>query len=139
MCRLPLMAGAPSPLLSPVPASASLVQIHQTRTPDARDRYASKAMTPRQPFPALQIKRERVQALDALSLSVLALAYAIWMLWFLSGNERMRWPVALKNALSTAGAATQMVGSPTPPQGSLPPVGMTIDSTFGICAIRIES
>ena len=52
------------------------------------------------------------------------------MLWFFSGNERMRWPVALKNALSTAGAATQMVGSPTPPQGSLPPVPMTIDSTF---------
>ena len=38
------------------------------------------------------------------------------MLWFFSGNERMRLPVALKNALSTAGAATQIVGSPTPPQ-----------------------
>ena len=33
------------------------------------------------------------------------------MLWFLSGNERMRWLVALKNALSTAGAATATVGS----------------------------
>jgi hypothetical protein len=33
----------------------------------------------------------------------------------------------LENALSTAGAATQMVGSPTPPHGSLPPAGMTID------------
>ena len=38
------------------------------------------------------------------------------MLWFLSGIERMRLPVAAKNALSTAGAATKIVGSPTPPQ-----------------------
>jgi hypothetical protein len=30
--------------------------------------------------------------------------------------ERMRLPVAAKIAFSTAGAATQMVGSPTPPQ-----------------------
>src|SRR4051812_46958464 len=56
--------------------------------------------------------------------------------WFFSGTVRMRLPVALKNAFSTAGAATQMVGSPTPPQK--PPEGMTIDSTFGICAMRIE-
>src|ERR1700747_849899 len=60
------------------------------------------------------------------------LSHAIWILWFFSGNERMRWPVALKNALSTAGAATQIVGSPTPPQGSLPPDGKRIDSTLGI-------
>jgi len=46
------------------------------------------------------------------------------MLWFLSGKERMRFPVALKYALSTAGAATQIVGSPTPPHGSDPPVGI---------------
>ena len=46
----------------------------------------------------------------------LGLFHDIWMLWFFSGNERMRLPVALKNALSTAGAATQIVGSPTPPQ-----------------------
>src|SRR3954466_11460769 len=57
--------------------------------------------------------------------------------WFLSGTMRMRLPVALKNAFSTAGAATQMVGSPTPPH-TLPPAGMMIDSTFGISAIRIE-
>ena len=49
----------------------------------------------------------------------------------------MRLPVAAKNALSTAGAATQIVGSPTPPQK--PPEGMMIASTFGICAMRIES
>ena len=48
----------------------------------------------------------------------------------------MRLPVAAKIALSTAGAATQMVGSPTPPQK--PPVGMTIVSTFGISAMRID-
>ena len=36
------------------------------------------------------------------------------MLWFFSGNERIRLPVAAKIALSTAGAATQIVGSPTP-------------------------
>src|SRR5262245_59472892 len=48
------------------------------------------------------------------------------MSWFLSGIARMRLPVAAKNALSTAGAATKMVGSPTPPQK--PPDGMMIDS-----------
>ena len=58
------------------------------------------------------------------------------MSWFLSGNERMRLPVARANAFSTAGAATQIVGSPTPPQN--PPLGMMIDSTGGICAMRIE-
>src|SRR5262245_9378737 len=68
-------------------------------------------------------------------------AYAIAILWFFRGNERMRLPVALKYALSTAGAATQIVGSPMPPQGSLPPARpdcRTIDSTFGISAMRIE-
>src|SRR5262245_25486964 len=63
--------------------------------------------------------------------------YTIVRPWVLSGNVRMRLPVAAKYALSTAGAATQMVGSPTPPQK--PPDGMMIDSTFGICAIFIES
>jgi len=63
--------------------------------------------------------------------------YTIVMPWFFSGKVRMRLPVAAKNAFSTAGAATQIVGSPTPPQK--PPDGMMIDSTFGICAIRIES
>src|SRR5215831_17022078 len=59
------------------------------------------------------------------------------MLWFFSGTERMRLPVAAKNALSTAGAATKIVGSPTPPQN--PPDGIRIVSTFGICAMRITS
>jgi hypothetical protein len=46
----------------------------------------------------------------------------------------MRLPVAAKMALSTAGAATAMVGSPTPPQK--PPDGMTMVSTLrGIWAI----
>src|SRR5262249_11550878 len=58
------------------------------------------------------------------------------MLWFFSGIERMRLPVAAKNALSTAGAATKIVGSPTPPQK--PPDGITIDSTRGISLMRIE-
>src|SRR5215467_8529754 len=65
------------------------------------------------------------------------IAYTSWMPWFFNGTERRRLPVALKNAFSTAGAATQIVGSPTPPQTS--PEGMMIDSTLGICAIRIES
>jgi len=64
-------------------------------------------------------------------------AYTIWMPWFFSGNVRMRLPVAAAIAFSTAGAATQIVGSPTPPQD--PPDGMMIDSTLGIWAIRIES
>jgi hypothetical protein len=68
---------------------------------------------------------------------MLRMAYTIWMPWFFSGKVRMRLPVAAAYAFSTAGAATQIVGSPTPPQN--PPEGMMIASTFGICAIRIES
>ena len=41
----------------------------------------------------------------------------------------MRLPVAAKIAFSTAGAATAIVGSPTPPQK--PPDGITIVSTVG--------
>jgi hypothetical protein len=37
---------------------------------------------------------------------------------FLSGRLRIGLPVAAKMALSTAGATTQIVGSPTPPQKS---------------------
>ena len=44
----------------------------------------------------------------------------------------MRLPVAAKIAFSTAGAATAMVGSPTPPQK--PPDGITAVWTLGICA-----
>ena len=58
-------------------------------------------------------------------------------LWFFSGRVRMRLPVAAKMAFSTAGAATAMVGSPTPPQK--PPDGMTMVSTSGISAMRITS
>src|SRR5262249_14816571 len=68
--------------------------------------------------------------------AVASLHHANEMLWFFSGIERTRWPVAVKNALRTAGAATKIVGSPTPPQN--PPDGMMIDSTLGISAIRIE-
>ena len=55
---------------------------------------------------------------------------------FFSGNERTRLRVAPYNAFNTAGAATAIVGSPTPPQK--PPEPITIDSTFGIWLIRIE-
>ena len=47
----------------------------------------------------------------------------------------MRLPVAAKIALSTAGAATAIVGSPTPLQKS--PVGMMTTSTFGISRMRV--
>src|SRR5437763_653761 len=47
---------------------------------------------------------------------------AFFRLWSPSGRLRMRRPVAAKIALSTAGAATAIVGSPTPPQ-TLPPEG----------------
>ncbi len=53
-------------------------------------------------------------------------------LWLLSGKSRMRFPVAAKIALSTAGAATAMVGSPTPPQN--PPDGTITVSTLGMSA-----
>ena len=62
------------------------------------------------------------------------LRYAFFRSWFLSGRLRMRLPVAAKIALSTAGAATAIVGSPTPPQN--PPDGITIVSTAGISSIR---
>ena len=52
-----------------------------------------------------------------------------------SGSVRMRLPVAAKIAFSTAGPATAIVGSPTPPQK--PPDGAMIVSTFGMSAIRI--
>ena len=55
--------------------------------------------------------------------------------WFISGNLRIRLPIAAKIALSTAGAATAIVGSPTPPQKS--PVGTTTTSTLGISSMRI--
>jgi hypothetical protein len=42
----------------------------------------------------------------------------------------MRCPVAAEIALSTAGAATKIVGSPTPPQN--PPDGMMMHSTLGM-------
>jgi hypothetical protein len=43
----------------------------------------------------------------------------------------MRLPVAAKNALSTAGAATKIVGSPTPPM-----VNMTAHTSAGGAAGR---
>ena len=55
--------------------------------------------------------------------------------WFISGIARMRLPVAAKTALSTAGAATAIVGSPTPPQKS--PVGTMTVSTCGISSMRM--
>jgi len=55
---------------------------------------------------------------------------------FFSGTDRMRLPVATKIALSTAGAATAMVGSPMPPQK--PPEGIRTTSTSGISAMRIR-
>ena len=52
----------------------------------------------------------------------------------LSGKSRTRLPVAAKIAFSTAGAATAIVGSPTPPQK--PPDCRMMVSTFGISFIR---
>src|SRR5438552_3375467 len=90
------------------------------------------------PSPATLIAiRDRSRAAASEDCGRLLTSYTIWMPWFFSGNERMRLPVAAKYAFSTAGAATQTVGSPTPPQK--PPEGMMIDSILGICAMRIES
>src|SRR4029453_1020377 len=65
------------------------------------------------------------------------MAYTIWMLWFFRGNVRIRLPVAAKYAFRTAGAATQIVGSPTPPQK--PPDGMMIVSTFEIGRAQVRT
>jgi len=62
-------------------------------------------------------------------------AQALRRSWLLIGNWRIRLPVAAAMALSTEGAATKMVGSPTPPQK--PPEGITMASTLGIWLIRI--
>ena len=53
-----------------------------------------------------------------------------------NGTWRTRLPVAANIAFNTAGAATAMVGSPTPPQN--PPDGITMVSTAGISAMRME-
>src|SRR5215469_3508374 len=65
-----------------------------------------------------------------------ATVYTVLMPSCISGIERSRLPVAAKIALSTAGAATDTVGSPTPPQK--PPDGITITSTRGISRMRSE-
>jgi hypothetical protein len=56
---------------------------------------------------------------------------------FFSGRLRTGLPVAARMALSTAGATTEIVGSPTPPQKS--PVGTITVSTLGISARRMIS
>jgi hypothetical protein len=58
-------------------------------------------------------------------------------LTFFNGRLRIGLPVAAKIALSTAGAATQIVGSPTPPQKSW--VGTITVSTLGNSARRMIS
>src|SRR6516162_5230393 len=60
----------------------------------------------------------------------LRFGYAALRSMSLIGTVRIRLPVAAKIALRTAGATTEIVGSPTPPQNS--PSGMTTVSTFGI-------
>ena len=62
--------------------------------------------------------------------------HATFRLAFFNGNWRIRLPVAANIAFSTAGAATAIVGSPTPPQK--PPEGITIVSTSGISDIRMD-
>jgi hypothetical protein len=56
---------------------------------------------------------------------------------FFSGRLRTGLPIAAWMALSTAGATTAMVGSPTPPQKSW--VGTITVSTLGISASRMIS
>src|SRR5687768_11405650 len=86
---------------------------------------------------AAATKAAAIEASPIAAATAFDITYTSVMPWCLRGTVRMRLPVAAKKALRTAGAATQMVGSPTPPQN--PPDGMTIDSTFGICLMRIES
>ena len=50
----------------------------------------------------------------------------------LSGNERIRLPIAAETAFTTAGGIGACAGSPTPPQK--PPVGAITTSTLGISA-----
>src|SRR5438046_353569 len=58
-------------------------------------------------------------------------------LTFFSGRLRIGLPVAAKMPFITAGAATQIVGSPTPPQKSW--VGTISVSTLGNSARRMIS
>src|SRR6185312_9373012 len=78
---------------------------------------------------------ERESAFAARAQSTESVTYT--SLTFFSGKLRTGLPVAAWMALSTAGAATQMVGSPTPPQKSLV-VTMTV-STLGNSTSRMIS
>src|SRR5436305_1692148 len=60
--------------------------------------------------------------------------HALCSFTFFRGSERTGWPVAAKMAFMTAGDATEMVGSPMPPQK--PPEGMTRVTTLGNSASR---
>src|SRR5215831_17067541 len=81
-------------------------------------------------------RRERWGRILPASGERLATTYAVLMPSCIKGIERNRLPVAAKIALSTAGAATDTVGSPTPPQKL--PDGITMTSTTGISRMRSE-
>lgn len=86
-----------------------------------RERYANVVLTPYRPH-------------DTCS----SLAPHARNFWFLSGSDLTGFPVAAKIAFITAGAATMIVGSPTPPQN--PPEGtVTVSTLVGKSAMRMIS
>jgi hypothetical protein len=120
VCTSALVAWQPEHELAPGGASAATALAGPARDTSKGNPAISGTGTRFPPVPAAE--RRQTRQVDFRS-------------WFINGSERMRLPVAAKIALSTAGAATAIVGSPTPPQKS--PVGMMTTSTFGISSIRI--
>jgi len=65
------------------------------------------------PFGLLRLKQFFVRAVDQLAAAAVRLgAHALRRSWCLSGSERIRFPVARKTALQTAGARGRIAGSP---------------------------
>ena len=128
VCTAALAAWQPEQELAPGGASAAAATAPRpdTKRPATRARPILRSICAGTRIPALNRRRARCAS---------PARQADLRSWFISGSERIRLPVAAKIALSTAGAATEIVGSPTPPQKS--PVGTMTTSTFGISSMRI--
>lgn len=133
--------GAP---MAPPPKSACGVDPPWAAAPSPRSRrslvFAPEACAERTDHPDAPNRRSHTASLKGASAArdaALANTHQTPRLLFFKGNCRMRLPVAAKTAFRTAGPATAIVGSPTPPQKF--PDGMRMVSTAGIWSIRMTS
>ena len=86
------------------------------RAAASRRRRSTAARTPARRARPGRRARSRAASVPHPSRRRACARQAFFRLVFASGRSRMRLPVAAKIAFSTAGAATAIVGSPTPPQ-----------------------